>query len=221
MMLQLSATRILFATLGTLFVLLSACVGGEERKRSLPIQTARGTSSPEPMIAWSALRRPIRLPRLGVGIRCPKTEGTPARELTRDVSPQLYPLGEGPVRPVLAGPIGYGPGALRGPNAVVHYVHQPHTKWSAIKTLWIAPPRYRGRVLVRGRQLDGQHGVRFGSRKLHKELHLNTLGGSMPSGWQNWTSATRLIAPGCYGLQLDSAHNSRVIIFPAEPYAGP
>ncbi|MGE5434131.1 MAG: hypothetical protein ACM3S3_05025 [Candidatus Doudnabacteria bacterium] len=82
--------------------------------------------------------------------------------------------------------------------------------------LWIARRSYRGPVLIRGRQLDGIHNVRFGSGlNPSREMRLRSVGGSSPGSWQNRPSYTRLRAPGCYAWQVDGTTFSRVIVFQA------
>jgi hypothetical protein len=171
--------------------------------------------------SWGDLRRPVRLPTLERGAACPKTAGTPSAQLTPDLC--CIALGVGPIRPILAGPIVYHPGASRGPHSIVHYVNQPKTKWHAIKTLWMAPIDYKDNVLVRGDQIDGPHQVRFGPWKPRRtELHLRMPGGPLSGGWQHWTSAIRLWAPGCYALQMDAPGFTHRIIFEAGgPYKEP
>ena len=70
-------------------------------------------------------------------------------------------------------------------------------------------PRYAGRVLVRGRRLDGPGLVRFG-RGLVPALELR-----MPAGRREQPSFTRLRSPGCYAYQVDGRTFSRVVIFRA------
>jgi hypothetical protein len=91
------------------------------------------------------------------------------------------------------------------------------SKWGGQKVLWIARPTYRGPVLIRGRQLDGPHELRF-ERGLSpvREMRLASIGGSTgDTGWQNLPSFTRLRAAGCYAWQVDGTSFSRVIVFRA------
>ncbi len=111
--------------------------------------------------------------------------------------------------------------AITAPVLQFHYPPQPGqlwfgSKWSGQKVLWIARPSYRGPVLIRGRQLDGPHELRFeGGLNPARELRLTSVGGYSPGGWQNRPSYTRLRAPGCYGWQVDGTTFSRVVIFRA------
>jgi hypothetical protein len=175
---------------------------------------------------WQGLRRPLQRPSIGPGMPCPKTEGRRAEELTAGITARLSALGIGPVYPVLAGPIVYKPNTNSGPHAVVHFVRQPGSRWSAIKTLWIAPRKFQGRVLIRGWRVDGNDPVRFdGEEKLRRELRLETPGGPLWSpggpairGWQHWTSAIRLVSRGCYGLQMDGEDFTATVVFRAGPW---
>jgi hypothetical protein len=78
-------------------------------------------------------------------------------------------------------------------------------------------PRYRGPVLIRGRQLDGAHLLRFGLAFVPStELRIARWGSSAGApGWGFRASSTRLRAPGCYGYQIDGRTFSRVIVFQA------
>jgi hypothetical protein len=153
---------------------------------------------------WAKLRRPLHIPRIAPGSPCPVTS---ARRASTD-----FGLAQGP------GPI-YPVGGF--PTLTFIYPPQPEqlwygSQWSGQKVLWIARPSYRGRVLIRGRQLDGIHNVRFGSGlDPSREMRLRSVGGSSPGGWQNRPSYTRLRAPGCYAWQVDGTTFSRVIVFQA------
>ncbi len=83
--------------------------------------------------------------------------------------------------------------------------------------LWIGRPSYRGPVLIRGRQLDGSHRLRFENGLTPAtEMRLRSVGRSSPGCWQNRPSYTRLRAPGCYAWQVDGTTFNRVIVFGAE-----
>jgi hypothetical protein len=84
--------------------------------------------------------------------------------------------------------------------------------WGGQKVLWFVNPSYQGLVLVRGRQLDGSHEMRFGQPP-QQQLELDTTLGGGP--WPNFPSYTRLQAPGCYAYQVDGANFSDVIVFQA------
>ena len=84
-------------------------------------------------------------------------------------------------------------------------------EWSGQKVLWVVDPAYRGRILIRGRQLDGPNELRFEHGLVPpREMHL--IGRGPHTGRPSYT---RLRAEGCYGYQIDGAHFSRVIVFEA------
>jgi hypothetical protein len=77
-------------------------------------------------------------------------------------------------------------------------------------------PRYKGPVIVRGRQLDGPGQLRFDqwpqwSRRLHVDLHL------VGPEARLHPAATFLRAPGCYAYQVDGHGFSYLIVFEARP----
>jgi hypothetical protein len=87
------------------------------------------------------------------------------------------------------------------------------SSWGGNKVLWIADSTYLGRVLVRGRQLDGSHSLRFGpALEPMRELRIIVTGLTPP--WSR-PSYTRVRAPGCYGWQVDGTSFTRVIVFKA------
>lgn len=156
---------------------------------------------------WAELHRPLQIPRLARGARCPVT---PSREL----SPRFAAgQGDGPVYPV--GAFGRGLSFLYPVrrNQVSWYP----SKWSGNKVAWFAAADFRGMVLIRGRQLDGVRAVRFGDgRKPRAELRLvfgpDDLG---EDGWLHHGSYTRVRAAGCYAWQIDGIDFTDVVVFRA------
>lgn len=160
----------------------------------------------------ATLDRPLHLPHIAPGARCPVS---PLHSLGGFVAPGL---GHGPVYPVLGG-------------TALSFTYPPRDRffagsaWGDNKVLWIATPRYRGPVLVRGRQLDGAHLVRFGqARDPAAAMRMNapsaySLG--EPAGWREWPSITRLAGGGCYGYQVDGTTFSSVIVFRGVVAAAP
>ena len=170
--------------------------------------SATGSGSDDP---FAALRRPLHVPRIAAGARCPVSKA-------HTVSPAFGPgLGPGPVYP-----IGFD---ARGTLSFA-YPPPPGSQfagsgWGGQKVLWVGRRTYRGPILIRGRQLDGSNEVRF------------DLGGGAPlpelafragesrgtsrgaAGWREFPSHTRLRAPGCYGYQIDGTSFSRVVVFRA------
>jgi hypothetical protein len=178
-----------------------APVAGLAAALTLIVSSGQSEASSNP---WAKLRRPLHIPHIAPGSPCPITRG-------RSVSSNFATAqGRGPVYPV---------GAF--PKLTFIYPPQPNQRWygsawSGQKVLWIARPNYRGPVLIRGRQLDGGHELRFGNDlDPGREMRLRSVGGSSPGGWQNRASSTRLRAPGCYAWQVDGTTFSRVIVFEA------
>ena len=151
------------------------------------------TASASPGDAWKTLRRPLHIPRIEPGSRCPVSR-----------SPR-----SGPAYPLLSS------------NAVVRYRFpalqgEPAygSPWTSVPMAWRVTHGYRGPLLIRGRQLDGTHVLRFGA-------------GQIPgtASWVPRTAATsertlrsllRLRVPGCYGFQVDGLTFSHTIVFRAE-----
>ena len=134
---------------------------------------------------------------------------TPATPVSRDFGPAQ---GSGPVYPV-------------GASTALSFLYPVRpsqaswypSPWSGNKVLWVARPRYRGPVLIRGRRLDGPQELRFGDGHLpDRELRL-ARADAWTENWRGrqWPSYTRLRAPGCYAWQVDGRGFSRVIVFRA------
>jgi hypothetical protein len=86
--------------------------------------------------------------------------------------------------------------------------------------VWLVSPEYRGPVLIRGRQLDGSHELRFGSSgtpTLPAELRIGSEAGLRPdgpaAGWRDWPDYTIVPAPGCYAYQVDGLGFTQIIAF--------
>src|SRR5207302_5539854 len=104
---------------------------------------SRVAISPPPGLSRASrerLERPLRIPRLGSGARCPESRVSHAAPNVATT------LGPGPAYPVLSGSL--------SEDAVVEGAY-------AVKTLWAVSQAYRGALLIRGRRLDGDAGLRF------------------------------------------------------------
>jgi len=156
----------------------------------------------------AALRRPMHLPHLAAGTRCPISP--PARKVDPN---EGAALGPGPIYLV----------SLFSHTAVMPFVQPSRTglfggsSWGGQVLKWIGAPSYHGPVLVRGRKLTGRDGLGFGAGKIPlAEMDVPPFGAHMnPGGWQLWAGYARLRSPGCYGLQVDGTTFSEVIIFRA------
>lgn len=171
------------------------------------------TAQPRTALTLADLRqRPLHIESLEAGEACPALR-------PHDLSPAFAPgLGDGPVYPV-----GFsGRGVLR-------FAYPPERKslfagsdWGGQKVLWVSDPKYDGPILIRGRQVDGTNGLRFGlgGPELLEELAFGAHGADNWSGlWRNFPSYTRLRAPGCYAYQVDGAGFSDTIVFRASVWA--
>jgi hypothetical protein len=81
-------------------------------------------------------------------------------------------------------------------------------------------PGYRGRVLIRGRRLDGSQslgftGTRLPARELRIEPHDTVWWQGQPPGSRGVPSDVRVRVSGCYGVQIDGTRFSRIVIFAA------
>jgi hypothetical protein len=166
------------------------------------------------VVPWSRLRRPLHVPSLPAGARCPTT-AMATRDLFSFVGwgRGVPAWGSGPAYPVLSSDGGIPSIRVRLPPPEGF-----GTEWAVEKVLWFTALAFRGRVLVRGRQLDGPNEVRFedgrpgftDEQRLHPvtELRLERDSGGHPA-------TTRVRAPGCYAYQLDGWRFSSLIVFEA------
>lgn len=140
------------------------------------------------------------------GSACPRSEG-------RRINPNFGPLyGNGPVYPAIG----------TGDDGFIHYGNStPVRGWYEFKVLWVTDPR-RVDTLIRGRQINGTHGLRFDSDagivpQLRIEGGLVGWGTVSGSAWGHHPSSERVQAPGCYAFQADGKSFSTVIVFQAAP----
>ena len=102
-------------------------------------------------------------------------------------------------------------------TATVEYDTGFYSEWGIFKAMWAIDPRYKGPVLIRGRQLDGDDVLRFekgepgfydaGRRDPLYELH--------ESGGYVHPAVTRVRTRGCYAYQVDGIGFSYSIVFRA------
>jgi hypothetical protein len=152
---------------------------------------------------WSALQHvPLHIPTLAPGEQCP-----------------VVPVGQ--VNPSLGDALGTGPAFLVG------FGKQGTLDLSGsagfqnglynILALIVAPPAYAADMLARGRQMDGPNGLLFsadGGSSLFAQWKLSPANaGQSNGGWLSWSTYIEVSGPGCYGLQIDSAGFSEVIVF--------
>jgi len=194
-----------FGLLVSLLWLLTACTSSP----APTVPSAIGATSTSPTGGTTAKmleQRPLHIPTIEVGRFCPTT---PVKRASADFG---LAQGNGPAYATI--------GAEKiSPHAVFDYADAEHfgtdvqanRGWGGQKVLWFINPSYTGLILVRGRQLDGTHQVRF--NQLDQQLLLDSSMGGTP--WPNFPSYTRLQAPGCYAYQVDGSSFSYLIIFQA------
>jgi hypothetical protein len=168
-----------------------------------------GASSTTP---WPRLHRPLHLPRLAPGAACPVSRVDPRVDWSRTHIFGGSGIGRGPVYPGLG-----ASGGIVDATPDVQY----GGPWAGGKVFWYVRPSYRGRVLLRGRRLDGPqrlgfNGGRLPAWELRIEPHETAGWDGQPPGSRGIPSGVRVRAPGCYGVQIDGASFSRVVVFTVE-----
>jgi hypothetical protein len=158
--------------------------------------------------AGSPLSRPLHLPHIAHGARCPVSRpDNRVPFVTRfDVG---VGIGKGP-----AYPVGLPTGVLQLAPAQ----NFDSRNWAGQKVLWFVLPGYRGPVLVRGARIDAPGRVRF-QRGDVPPLRLRITrspaepGTPVPTDARYVPSYTRVRGPGCYAYQIDGTSFSRVVVF--------
>jgi hypothetical protein len=163
-------------------------------------------ASPTP---WAKLHRPLKLAPIVPGAACPISRVDRRVDWQRVNIYGGSGIGHGPVYPGL----GSSGGRLTATRDVRY-----GGAWSAGKVFWYVRPTYRGRVLIRGRRLDGPQRLGFDGRRvpapeLHIEPYDTVSWEGQPPGSRGIASDVRLRASGCYGVQIDGTTFSRVVIF--------
>ncbi len=126
---------------------------------------------------------------------------------------RLPGLGPGGACPVSTGP---GPVSTIG-SANIRLQGFIGSAWRGGRVTWRSSARYRGPVLIRGRQVGGSGVVGFGEGHVpYDQLQLLDAAQGMPRGpAREWPSFTRVRSPGCYAYQVDGTSFSYVIVFRA------
>jgi hypothetical protein len=167
------------------------------------------TAAPSDQVRWSELRRPLHLPVVEPGSRCPVSRTDRSVAWGRIHIFGGTGIGPGPVYP--------GLGATSGLLNVVKDT-QYGSEWQGQKVFWYIAPSYRGRVLVRGRRLDGRGRLGFnGTRVPLDELRIEPYDTVSWSGQPRYSrgipSGVRALRSGCYGAQMDGTTFSKVVVF--------
>lgn len=167
---------------------------------------ALAEASSADVVPWSKLRRPLHLPLVAPGASCPISHVGGRVPWARI---HIFGgVGAGPVYPVFG-----------TTSAVLNTVKdtQYGSAWQGQKVFWYVAPAYRGRVLIRGRRLDGSGWLGFnGARVPRDEMRIE------PSDTVSWSgqpkysrgipSAVRALSSGCYGVQVDGKTFSNVLV---------
>ena len=167
------------------------------------LQTASASNS------WHQLHRPLDLPRVGPDEECPVS---PVDDRIDWQSANIFGgagTGRGPVYPGL-GESGHLRTASEGSSS----------SWFGGKVFWYVTPKYRERVLIRGRRLDGPESMRFSddgrrSRQLRIRRKSDISWEGQPPGSRGEPSGVLVRASGCYGVQIDGTNFSRTVVFTA------
>lgn len=188
-------------------LLLVGCAGSGTAPPTTSTPTV-GAPTPLPPAFTSLAQRPLHVPTLAKGAPCPLSPPHP-------IAAQYGPgLGGGPAFPVL--------GATVRPSVLAYGPPQNFQSqaWGGQKVLWAIAPTYSGPVLIRGRQVDGPHDLRFdlGASGDPPPPELALVAANLDAnGWSSLPSHTRVQAAGCYAYQVDGTTFSVVIVFQALP----
>jgi hypothetical protein len=162
---------------------------------TVPVRPAPDSTTPTQTFP-SALARPLRMPIPPPDGSCPATPPTRGRHIWGS-DPQAVALGDGPVYPVLF----VTPGGLPDRTSSVH---------------WVAPRPLGGVAIVRGHRLGMPHDlVRFQAED-HTVRAVEVLdpaaAGQTDDGGSWWLTFLLWAGVGCYGLQIDAARFSEVVV---------
>jgi hypothetical protein len=166
-------------------------------------------AAPSGVVPWSLLRRPLHLPLVAAGSPCPVSRIDRRVPWARIRIFGGAGIGPGPVYPGL----GTTSGLL---NAVKDT--QYGGPWQGQKVFWYIAPTYRGRVLIRGRRLDGAgwlgfNGTRIPKDELRIEPYDTVTWSGQPAHARGIPTAVRALTSGCYAAQIDGKTFSKVVVF--------
>jgi hypothetical protein len=159
-------------------------------------------------------QRPLNLPVLRTGGRCPISKGSPQ---TVPHVPYIFCsacvwFGQGPAYFALTFH------DMHSEDATLTLETMPHEDGAyRAKTPWVSKPDYSGPILIRGRQLDAKGVLRFRAESPtpDEQLQLDAGPGPNPTHWSFWPTSMYLPGPGCYGLQIDTLQGTDVVVFSA------
>jgi len=161
-------------------------------------------------------RRPLNLPTVSSGERCPVSHGS------HDSVPRVdyifcsgcFWYGKGPVFMALAWSDQSTDEARFRLDKIPYDEHAYRAK-----TPWVSKAEYAGPILIRGQLLNGsREKLRFsGGEKLSDGLELQAPARERDdaSRWSFWPTSMFVPSAGCYGVQIDTPDTTEVIIFEA------
>lgn len=162
----------------------------------LPRTLPAATATPD---RWAALRRPLALPSLGLDGSCPTT-GVILR--SANLAPLPWP---GSVAPY---------GAL---HAGALYYDTDAAPWDSLSLFWVSDGQPID-AIVRGRSLDGTMEIGFGDAlnpAPEMQLDRGQAEELVPGWWLYHADVARVQEEGCFGLQIDTATASTLVVFDA------
>jgi hypothetical protein len=170
---------------------------------------AVGIVAPTPPLAASPspasddLHRPLHLPRLVPGKRCPTS---PSQIAPWGRDQQL--IGRGPA---------YLVGTFGSSGISIASSGRDSLGWYGQKTPWMIDRSYSGPILIRGARIGRKGEVRFahgyGDHLRELSWEANADQGSPPDpNFRFLASATLFRAPGCYAFQIDGTSFSKIIV---------
>jgi hypothetical protein len=169
--------------------------GAPPPSSTIPARPAPSPTTP-PRTVPTALTRPLRLPSLRPDGSCPSTPPARGRHIWGS-DQHAVALGDGPVYPVLFTKPGGGP-----------------DRTSSV--YWVAPTPPGGVVIVRGHRLGMPHDpVRFQDEDHHVtavQVLDSAAAGQADNGGSWWITFLLRVGVGCYGLQIDGARFSEVVV---------
>lgn len=181
----------------------TACIGGV----LLGFLGFRYFASSQSIFA-SLLAKPLHVPALLQGKHCPATRGTPIESAPFAGG---VAFGRGPVRLLIANEGDLQVGQVDLGSTVV-------PGWSALQTLWISVPSYKGPFVVRARRLGESGPIEVqsgGSGLLPGNGPLLVSSGSTlhsQDGYRTVQGSTWVRSAGCYAWEVDGQHFSEVIV---------
>lgn len=95
------------------------------------------------------------------------------------------------------------------------------SEWGGGKVVWAVAPDLATSVVIRGRQLDGTGGVRFGQAQLPDEklvLPAAPAGANDTphlDGWRSFPTSVRVQHDGCYAYEIETSTQAYTIVFTA------